>query len=542
MDENKILEALSELKKENEALKEKINIIENKTVNTEVSIKNTEVLNNTDKTEEIKKESFELNIGIRWFKTIGIIALVVGIGYFIKYAIDNNLINYITRIILAYLLGASLLIIGHIFKQKEKFKLWAETIMGGGIAIFFTMTFMLYSVFAFRNFLKIELTTEIMLLILVSIFSVIISLFENSQNLACWSYGLSFITISINRSPWGNYTDFKFIYLSFISLSSIIIGSIKKWYYLDFVGLSGSYWFSLFIFVKTLMLYKIFLLLIFLFSNIKSFSRLYQNENDLLKQQNNVLIGVNAGFFMLASYIHKLFNPFYMFIFYLSIGYCLLAIIHYYFKKKIQPLYVSLFVIFFVFFSLLKIDKTLISVIWSLLLLFLSLIYLYSKEEIFKICAQFLLIVLFFKIILFDHFFLQNIHFKYLYYFIYFICFYIASYIFETISKEKTNVFYWLSFIIGLFSIHTLVASNWLSISWLIYAIITLIFGFVINKKIFRLQGLTAILFVVFKIVFIDSISLPVIYKTALFIILGVLLLISSFIYIKYQNKLKDIF
>ena len=37
---------------------------------------------------------------MKWFARVGILALVIGVGFFIKYAIDMNWINHLTRIIL----------------------------------------------------------------------------------------------------------------------------------------------------------------------------------------------------------------------------------------------------------------------------------------------------------------------------------------------------------------------------------------------------------------------------------------------------------
>ena len=47
-----------------------------------------------------KDHNIETNIGVKWFAGIGILALVIGIGFFIKYAIENNWISHLTRIIL----------------------------------------------------------------------------------------------------------------------------------------------------------------------------------------------------------------------------------------------------------------------------------------------------------------------------------------------------------------------------------------------------------------------------------------------------------
>lgn len=79
-----------------------------------------------------KSSTIEENIGMKWFARIGILALVIGVGFFIKYAIEMNWINHQTRIILGVLFGIALIIIGDIVSKKDIYNLWGKTVVGGG--------------------------------------------------------------------------------------------------------------------------------------------------------------------------------------------------------------------------------------------------------------------------------------------------------------------------------------------------------------------------------------------------------------------------
>jgi hypothetical protein len=66
---------------------------------------------------------------------IGILTLVIGIGYFVKYAIDKNWIGETTRFIIGMLTGFGIMAIGY-FIQKN-YKTFSSIISGGGIAILY---------------------------------------------------------------------------------------------------------------------------------------------------------------------------------------------------------------------------------------------------------------------------------------------------------------------------------------------------------------------------------------------------------------------
>ncbi len=59
-----------------------------------------------------QKRNFEKFIGENLFGKIGIVVLIIGVGFFVKYAIDKNWINETTRTIMGYMLSGALLGIG----------------------------------------------------------------------------------------------------------------------------------------------------------------------------------------------------------------------------------------------------------------------------------------------------------------------------------------------------------------------------------------------------------------------------------------------
>jgi uncharacterized membrane protein len=80
-----------------------------------------------------------------------------------------------------------------------------------------------------------------------------------------------------------------------------------------------------------------------------------------------------------------------------------------------------------------------------------------------------------------------------------------------------------------------------LSIFWMIYAIILLVIGFARKIRFARIGGLLLLGISIFKLFFLDLWYLGSLYRIISSISLGIVLLLISFAYQKYKDKLKQI-
>lgn len=80
-----------------------------------------------------------------------------------------------------------------------------------------------------------------------------------------------------------------------------------------------------------------------------------------------------------------------------------------------------------------------------------------------------------------------------------------------------------------------------LSIFWLIYGVILLIIGFIRRHKEIRLGGIILVVLSILKLFLYDLWSLGTLYRIISSITLGVVLLLISFAYQKYKDKIKEI-
>ena len=116
-------------------------------------------------------------IGENLINKIGIAILVLAIGFFVKYAIDNNWIGPAGRVGIGILCGGILVAFAH--RLRNSYKAFSSVLVGGGLAIFyFTITL------AYHQFHLFGQTTSFIILIVITIFAVVLSLLYDRQELA----------------------------------------------------------------------------------------------------------------------------------------------------------------------------------------------------------------------------------------------------------------------------------------------------------------------------------------------------------------------
>ncbi len=93
------------------------------------------------------RESLESRIGGHWLLYIGTAALVLGIGFFVKYAFDNNWIDETGRVLIGAAAGLAMVLGGHLIARRG-FALYGEIVAGGGFAALYVSVFAALSFYA----------------------------------------------------------------------------------------------------------------------------------------------------------------------------------------------------------------------------------------------------------------------------------------------------------------------------------------------------------------------------------------------------------
>ncbi len=167
-------------------------------------------------------------IGENLINKIGIAILVLAIGFFVKYAIDNDWVGPIGRVGIGVVCGAILIGIAH--RLRNSYKAFSSVLVGGGLAVFyFTITL------AFHQFNLFSQTVAFIILIVITIFAVVLSLLYDKQELAVITLVGGFASPFMVSTGHANY-DALFIYLLILNTGLLIISYFKAWRVLNIIS------------------------------------------------------------------------------------------------------------------------------------------------------------------------------------------------------------------------------------------------------------------------------------------------------------------
>ena len=88
---------------------------------------------------------WEWVLGGNWLARIGILALIFGVGFFLKLAFDNDWIDETGRVVLGLVAGLALLGGGEYWSRR--YAAWARAVTGGGIAVLYLSVFAAFSLY-----------------------------------------------------------------------------------------------------------------------------------------------------------------------------------------------------------------------------------------------------------------------------------------------------------------------------------------------------------------------------------------------------------
>jgi uncharacterized membrane protein len=169
-------------------------------------------------------------IGENLVNKIGIAILVLAIGFFVKYAIDNNWIGEVGRVAIGIVCGSILIGLAH--RLRLNYKAFSSVLVGGGLAVFyFTIAL------AHHQFHLFSQTVAFIIMLVITAFAVILSLLYNRQELAVIALIGGFVTPFLVSSGSDNYKTL-FTYLLVLNTGLLVIAYNKAWRLLNILAFS----------------------------------------------------------------------------------------------------------------------------------------------------------------------------------------------------------------------------------------------------------------------------------------------------------------
>src|SRR5688572_10608490 len=183
-----------------------------------------------------RNPDLEKFIGENLANKIGIGVLVLGIGFFVKYAIDQNWIGEIGRVFIGIFCGAILLGVAH--KMRKTFVAFSSVLVGGGLAVLY-----LTIAIAFHDYHIFNQTVAFILMVIITAFAVVLSLGYNRVELAILSILGGFASPFMVSTGEGNYVVL-FTYIFVLDVGMLVLAYYKKWNLINIV----SYAFTILLF------------------------------------------------------------------------------------------------------------------------------------------------------------------------------------------------------------------------------------------------------------------------------------------------------
>lgn len=171
--------------------------------------------------KERKPVNYEKYIGENLFGKIGILILVLGMGLFVKYAIDKEWIDETLRTILGFAVGGLLLFVA--WRLKDSYRTFSSLLAGGAFAIFYVTVAIAYHYYGLFS----QAAAFISLVLLTGGMSSL-ALVYNRRELAIIALVGGFIAPFLVGSGDGSYLVL-FTYVMILDLGMFGLSIYKKW-------------------------------------------------------------------------------------------------------------------------------------------------------------------------------------------------------------------------------------------------------------------------------------------------------------------------
>ncbi|MDX2049542.1 MAG: DUF2339 domain-containing protein [Chitinophagaceae bacterium] len=161
---------------------------------------------------------------------VGILITIIGVFIGAKYAIDNNLVSPLIRIISGYCAGITLVAVA--LWLKKKYENYSAVLLGGGLSVLYFITYIAYSYYQL-----LPQTTAFIVMLLVTAATVCAALVYNQPVIAhlalVGSYSIPFLL----SDDSGRY-HILFSYIAIINTGVLIISFVRYWKSLFYTAFS----------------------------------------------------------------------------------------------------------------------------------------------------------------------------------------------------------------------------------------------------------------------------------------------------------------
>jgi uncharacterized membrane protein len=516
----------------------------------------------------------EILFGQKWLLVIGIITIVFAVGFFLKYSFEKGWIGPAGRVALAYLLGIGFLVAGNYF-QKKKYTVFGLCIFGGGISVLYFATYA-----AFQVYHLLSQGVSFLLMILITILTCLVAIIYNNRFLAILGLIGGFLTPLLMSTGSANHLALL-SYMTILNLGIFAVAFFKRWQILTVLGFIATYllytgWFFNYYSPTVFWIAVIFINIFYLIYNIMPFLYDFLRER-AIKLRGFFILGFNSLFAFLYSFfmIKEEFSVAWASIVSVAYAFTFLLFAQFLYQRGVEhryafPVFLDKAALFLVITIPLIFSHHWVTIFWTTQAFILLLMGIKLNRLELKIGSYLLMSVSIIKLYLSD----LNTVFRYdldrlvvgkgfdyrlgeRYLTLVFVLAVLYVFFNKIIKKvhgqmspSPLSSFLWGVWGSLLFITITLEVSVFfseinkpaqlaaLSILWTIFSIVLMLLGFDKESVRMRITAICLFLFTLGKIFFIDIADVSTPYRILSFFILGVILLVSSYLYYRFKDKI----
>lgn len=181
------------------------------------------------------REEWETLIGGKLLNRIGALALIFGVGFFLKYAFDNDWLNETARVILGGAGGLLLIGGGHRFHRRHM-RVFAQGLTGAGAAVLYLS---IYAAYDFYHLVPQPIA--FLLMALVTATNLLLSLRYDARTIALLGWAGGFLTPYLLVTADLN-TPGLFVYVTLLDAGLIaVLLKRRRWRLIEPLGIAATY-------------------------------------------------------------------------------------------------------------------------------------------------------------------------------------------------------------------------------------------------------------------------------------------------------------
>ena len=532
--------------------------------------------------QDLAQLGSEFHFGQTGLLFVGLAVMVIGIGFFLKYSFDHNLIGPWGRVGLGYLFGAACVGAGEFFRRRSlgNFGLY---LIGGGLATFYFSAFASYQLY--------KLTGQSLTFALMTLFTLSsggLAIKFDKKGLAILGLIGGFVTPLVLGFSQDSHIGLL-TYILILNCGILSIAAFKQWILLNYLGYSFTWMLfsSLYFgsyntdrFVSTLLFTQIFFITYMLAPMLAVFLKHQQAKvTAMMVMLTNALIAFSfsavlitkhyslsasgmvatlyaAFFFILAFGLYRISSESRAAIAWLLFNGALfvqLSVPFFCSQHHITIAWSVLGLLLF-FGAIYWKNIRLIAAVGSFILINVLYLLLYNYPSVFKITAP--------SFIAEKGFYFMLVQ-RWLTILMVFGTLFVAIILLRRLEQDADplqmenreqlggylrtvfwiGTFLLLHYEIGSFSHQVLPSARFacISVLWAVFASVLMILGFRKNLPSARKGAIFVFMITVLKVFFLDMANVSTPFRIISFIILGLLMVSASFLYHKYaQDLLKE--